>query len=284
MLLFAYRLIFFIIFVVMTFIVPIRLFPLLMESGISPTLVPETGIRGIIEDLAYLLFIVVLSSLMIFFLARFRRLSLLSLLFSFFSIFLSFMAPYSILSLIVGEGLLSILVSMTMPMLWLIAFRLEHPKVALLISSILVMLTGSLSGLVFTLLMPLYVVILFLIVLSLYDYISVRSGPLKRLMELVPLSRDKGSISSLKGTPLFFVTAYIGIMNIGIGDIMSYTMLSCISLFLIGIHGAVFSFLLLLSGLFITYLIMTRMKLKYAPGLPLPLLMGLLALAIFKAL
>ncbi len=82
-----------------------------------------------------------------------------------------------------------------------------------------------------------------------------------------------------------YVTAYVGLLNIGIGDVMAYSLLISVAHLLLrraDLVGMVFVSVVL--GLISTLWLMRKMRLKYAPGLPLPLALGLVLTAILRTL
>lgn len=103
------------------------------------------------------------------------------------------------------------------------------------------------------------------IVFALYDIYAVFIGPLKTL-----IVDNKLTLGPL--------VVRLGILQIGLGDIVFYSFLPSVGLILIGVNGAIAAILATNIGLAIT-LLMLR-KRKSFPGLPIPVLMAVTALLI----
>jgi len=256
-----------------------------------PQLLPPDGVGGIIEELSWFIFIISLSSLLIFLLARSRRIPLLVAVFAFFVVFLSFTSSYTISYLLIEDQVISIFLSLLVILLWSLVFILKNDYLARALSSSLVLLTGSLAGIVFVIVVPIYVTIVFLVFLCIYDLFSVRYGHLKELMKALlvneKLKKEEVTFSRITTkirSPLFFITAYAGLMNVGIGDVMSYVMLNCIASLFSGVYGTSLVFISITLGFLLTYKLMIKLKLAYAPGLPLPILFGLITIGILRFL
>ncbi|MHA1682513.1 MAG: hypothetical protein ACTSUE_16365 [Promethearchaeota archaeon] len=151
-----------------------------------------------------------------------------------------------------------------------------------------VLVYGVLIGSFLPLMIPTWSAILILIGFSLYDIYSVKKGPIKDMMDAINGTDDGSGDEEEDWSNL--------ILDIGIGDLAFYSMLTSISLisgdfggrFLYNLHDNPFAFIFpfvftivgVLIGAFLSYLFVKRHKM--IPGLPLSIFIGigLLALSI----
>jgi presenilin-like A22 family membrane protease len=102
---------------------------------------------------------------------------------------------------------------------------------------------------------------------AIYDIYAVFAGPLKAL-----LSQKEGIVDSF--APLL---VNIGGIHIGLGDFIFYGMLPATALLLSGWYASAMVSGIILAGLGATLLLLKRFKMF--PGLPIPLIIGTVALA-----
>jgi Presenilin len=108
------------------------------------------------------------------------------------------------------------------------------------------------------------------IAFSLYDLYAVFKGPLKQL------------IGTNSNVALVGMSIKAGEFTLGLGDIVFYTMLPSLALFRVANNGTVASILTILAidaGVVVTLYLLSKKRLL--PGLPIPMLLGVLTLAFF---
>ncbi|MHA1597042.1 MAG: presenilin family intramembrane aspartyl protease [Candidatus Asgardarchaeia archaeon] len=103
-------------------------------------------------------------------------------------------------------------------------------------------------------------------VLALYDVVSVKKGPLKGIVEF------------LDDQTYPFIGYSSSRVSIGMGDLVFYSMFVSNVMVYFSIFAAFFTFLGLVIGAFMSFFLLE--KRKAIPGLPLPILFGLLFLLI----
>ena len=102
-----------------------------------------------------------------------------------------------------------------------------------------------------------------------YDIYAVFKGPLKHLIAL-----NKGGLSPL--------TIVVGNIEIGIGDIVFYSMLPAVANIISGTAGFIVTLVTTNAGVVLTLWLANRVKVF--PGLPLPVLFGTLAILVASEL
>jgi Presenilin len=103
------------------------------------------------------------------------------------------------------------------------------------------------------------------IAFSVYDIYAVFRGPLKALVGTAP------------GIALVGMSIKAGQFTIGLGDIVFYTLLPSLALFQYGLAPSLYTILAIDIGMAITLFLLSRKRLL--PGLPIPMLLGILVLA-----
>jgi hypothetical protein len=132
------------------------------------------------------------------------------------------------------------------------------PKRVLLLTLSCVTLLGTLIGVLF----PLAFTIPLLFGLSILDALVVETNLLKRMVSAV------ASEKIISATTLPFTE-----LEIGLGDLLAYSMLVAGSLHSIGVYAGAESTILILVGTLITFRI-ARSRLRF-PGLPIPIGLGM---------
>ncbi|BDR91258.1 hypothetical protein [Vulcanisaeta souniana] len=135
---------------------------------------------------------------------------------------------------------------------------------------------SSMAGVIFTIALPAWTLVLLLIALPLYDIVMVYRGLLGRLV--TELSKyGEGKYPILRG----LILDMNGI-GIGVGDLVLYSTLVSLTMIQYYMHNfpviqsaaaALGSLIGILIGLYITFRYILPIK-KYAPALPIPLLLG----------
>jgi hypothetical protein len=145
------------------------------------------------------------------------------------------------------------------------AVSTQRPKLLILAPFI----TGLLSaevGSYFASTIPLLTALLLPVVFSIYDIYAVFKGPLKQLVTLAPA----GALNA--------VTSRVGEFSIGTGDTIFYSMLPGIALYWFSLHAAILTMVAVDAGVVLTLYLLSRSKIL--PGLPIPMALGLVAIAV----
>lgn len=115
--------------------------------------------------------------------------------------------------------------------------------------------------------LPLTTALLLPLIFALYDIYAVFKGPLKQLVSMAPSGALAGM--SIKA----------GEFTVGLGDIVFYSMLPSIGLFYLQPAPALVTLVAVDGGVALTLYLLTKKRLL--PGLPIPMLLGVLVLAAY---
>ena len=102
------------------------------------------------------------------------------------------------------------------------------------------------------------------IAFSIYDIYAVFKGPLKSLIGTAP------------GIALVGMSIKAGEFTLGLGDIVFYTMLPSLALFQFGFAQSLYTILAIDVGMVITLFLLSKRRLL--PGLPIPMLLGIIVI------
>ena len=105
------------------------------------------------------------------------------------------------------------------------------------------------------------------IAFSIYDIYAVFRGPLKALIGTAP------------GIALVGMSVKAGEFTLGLGDIVFYTLLPSLAIFKFGLIQSLYTILAIEVGMVITLFLLSRRRLL--PGLPIPMLLGILVLGYY---
>lgn len=126
-------------------------------------------------------------------------------------------------------------------------------------NAVVVCLGGAL-GVFFGASIPLLSALLILCFLAVYDVFAVYKGPVGKIAH--------AGLDQLKGLSFSFKD-----IQMGLGDLVFYSMLSGIMLFNFGVVSYIVSFVGILAGVFLTFLMLEKKGIF--PGLPIPVFLGL---------
>ncbi len=140
-------------------------------------------------------------------------------------------------------------------------------KDRLWLSTIILAFVGAEVGSFFAETLPLYTALILPIAFALYDIYAVFKGPLKMLVGTAP------------NIALVGMSIRAGEFTLGLGDIVFYTMLPSLALFYITPFASGLTILAIDAGVVATLFLLSKKKLL--PGLPIPMLMGVLVLGLF---
>jgi presenilin-like A22 family membrane protease len=123
-----------------------------------------------------------------------------------------------------------------------------------------VVLLGGALGVFFSASIPFFSAVLILIFLAVYDIFAVYYGPIGKIA-------DSG-LDQLQGLSFSFKD-----VQMGLGDLVFYSMLSGSMLFNFGLFSYIVSLIGVLAGSFLTFVMLERKGIF--PGLPFPILIGI---------
>jgi presenilin-like A22 family membrane protease len=126
-----------------------------------------------------------------------------------------------------------------------------------------VIILGGALGMFFAIAIPFYSGVLILIFLAAYDVFAVYKGPIGKLAASSALDELKGLTFSFKE------------IQMGLGDLVFYSMLIGIFFFTYGFLSCLFAVLGVLIGSYLTFVMLQKRGIF--PGLPFPIIFGLLA-------
>ncbi len=148
----------------------------------------------------------------------------------------------------------------------LVAYNLffkAHPW----LSTVILGFIGAEVGSFFAETLPPLTAILLPIAFSMYDIYAVFKGPLKSLIGTAP------------GLALAGMSVKLGEFTLGLGDVVFYTMIPSLALFYASVTASVATILAIDAGVVVTLFFLSKRRLL--PGLPIPMLLGVLTLAFF---
>lgn len=158
-------------------------------------------------------------------------------------------------------GLIAILIGGVVAIM--AVYALANPKMPLTAATSSLIIAAE-AGTFFAITLAFPTVLLLPLFFAVYDVYAVFKGPLGRLLE------------SIDAKHLSLLSTRIGDVQIGMGDIVFYSMLPAVGLTLGGLMGAIVTSLATNVGVSLTLLLLS--KRKFFPGLPLPVALGSIVL------
>ena len=140
-------------------------------------------------------------------------------------------------------------------------------KNRLWLSTLILAFVGAEVGSFFAETLPPYTALALPIAFSAYDVYAVFRGPLRTLIGTAP------SIA------LVGMTIKAGEFTLGLGDIVFYTMLPSLALFWVGATASIVTVAAIDAGVIVTLYLLSKRRLL--PGLPIPMLLGVLTFAFY---
>ncbi len=147
-----------------------------------------------------------------------------------------------------------------------LAFIMVEPENRMKNAGLLIF--GSGIGAFLGVVLPVWTSILLLIALSIYDYVSVKRGPIRKIVELTEESPEK----------LGALAVSTAEWDIGLGDVAFYCMMTVLAVVNFGFLPTLFTVIGVVAGFRITMRLLEKRGLM--PGLPVPVSLGLLGLLI----
>ena len=132
------------------------------------------------------------------------------------------------------------------------------------LSTIVLAFVGAEVGSFFAETLPTWTALALPIAFSIYDIYAVFRGPLKALVGTEP------------GVALVGMSIRAGEFTLGLGDIVFYSLLPCFALFQFGVAQSLAVIVAINVGMIITLIQLSKRRLL--PGLPIPMLLGILVI------
>lgn len=204
------------------------------------------------------------------FLVKWKKFNLIKALITGFLIGSVFSINLILFSTIFPDSILSWLISI---LLVALIFLVAYFKSFYFLSKFLSLFIGAeVAGYFATILRP-PTVFVFPILLAIYDVYAVFKGPLKKIIGK-PSGRKKLGIR-MNFFPLLIVD--FDLIKIGLGDVVFYSMLPAVGFMLFGIEKMFFTLTATNFGMLLTLYLLRKKKIPL-PGLPIPMLLGVLSL------
>lgn len=236
-------------------------------------------------NLAFFIIAIILITTIFSILVRKGGLRILSAIFLLTLLYLSFYSLLFICS-ISGAEVWKLPFTISIAVLWTLLIAFRRHIVSYYIHEVLLLITGILTGTMMAVMFPEILSILVLLLLSVYDIISVRMGFIKMLMDKVapePIEENEEKPREFSlANPVLLATAYIGLASLGIGDIICYSMMMTLYGIAFNPMCSFIAFITINSGIVLLYMLMKKFKLRYAPGLPIPTILSLTVYGILK--
>ena len=246
-------------------------------------LMPKGGRRELVKSYIDIVIILLAVSIVMYVIVKKLGANFMIALVACALIFLSYVASYNMLTILNIKYTWILLALTLLTACWAITLLrgLE------ILSSILVEITGILTGLTMILSLPVYLLILFIITLIVYDYISVRYWLIRELLRNLKIeekARNEKPATKVP-LPLRLIMADIGYMYVGIGDIIVFAILISSSYIMFpSIIPSIFVIISIIVGLVLTKVLMRVLRWNYAPGLPIPVTLALIVFIVSKVI
>jgi presenilin-like A22 family membrane protease len=220
---------------------------------------PDTP-SGSVSNAIYFVVIIALSATLFYFLIKWKSRKMISILVGFAltaaSMLLSVFYLSALLSFLANWEILVTVLAIVITML----FDLAIFKLGGKVQSVVVVALGGALGVFLAYSIPLWSAAMILLFLAAYDVIAVYKGPVGKIATT--------GLDQLKGLSFSFKE-----LQMGLGDLVFYSMLCAAMLLKIGWASYLFSFIGIVAGSFVTFVILERKGIF--PGLPVPIFLGL---------
>ncbi len=135
------------------------------------------------------------------------------------------------------------------------------------LATIILAFVGAQVGSFFAETLPSWTALALPIAFSIYDVYAVFKGPLKALIGTAP------------GIALVGMSVKAGEFTIGLGDIVFYTLLPSLAIFQWGLVQSLYTIVAIDVGMILTLFLLSKRRLL--PGLPIPMLLGVLVVGYY---
>ncbi|MHA2315909.1 MAG: hypothetical protein ACXACF_11650 [Candidatus Hermodarchaeia archaeon] len=193
--------------------------------------------------------------------------------------------------LIGAFGFIGIVIFLYFGSMYLVVFQFINPISAILILSVFIfasvvnfitvdsdyrmkngglLLFGSAVGAFLGVVLPVWTSVLLLVGLAIYDYYSVKKGPIRKIVEMTEDDPDKLSALAVSSSE----------WDIGLGDVAFYGMIVALAIVnpIFGVLGAIFATIGIIAGFLITLKLLEQRGVM--AGLPIPVALALIGLAL----
>lgn len=243
---------------------------LLAEEVYSPF--GET-VEGAIANSIPMILPVFIFGLLISMLVKFKKFNFIKAFLTIVLIFSTFSMSFILFSVLLPDSIiLPLLISILLSSLTVLVAYSERFR--FLSKSLSLFIGAEVGGYFATILHPPTIFILPLL-LAAYDIYAVFAGPLKRI-----IGRPTKAKRLLKRAKFDFLSILIvdfNFLKVGLGDIIFYSMLPAAGFMLFGLQKMLFTILATNIGVVLTLVLLNKKKIPL-PGLPIPMLLGILAL------
>jgi presenilin-like A22 family membrane protease len=230
-------------------------------------------VEGAIANSLPLLLTIFLFSMFLLFLVKFKKFNLVKAIVTSFLIGSVFSLNLILFSTVFPGEILPLLLSLSLVCL---VFLVVYTKTFSFLSKLLSLLIGAeAAGYFATILQP-PTVYIFPVLIALYDIYAVFAGPLKKILN-IPSKGKKAIKMKIDFLPLLIID--FGFVKIGLGDIVFYSMLPSVGFMLFGLKKMVLTLLATNLGVLLTLYLLRKKRIPL-PGLPIPMVLGVLALVI----
>jgi presenilin-like A22 family membrane protease len=195
------------------------------------------------------------------------------------------------LILIGAFGFIAIVIFLYFGSMYLVVFQFINPTSAILILSVFILasvvnfitvepdyrmknggllLFGSAVGAFLGVVLPVWTSVLLLIGLAIYDYYSVKKGPIRKIVEMTEDDPDKLGALAVSTSE----------WDIGLGDVAFYGMIVALAIVnpIFGVLGAIFATMGIIAGFLITLKLLEQRGVM--AGLPIPVALALIGLTL----
>jgi len=230
-------------------------------------------VEGAVENSIPMILSVFVFGLFIAFFVRLRKFNFIKILLTTLLIFSTFFINQILFSVIFPQSVYLPLIASIL-LVFLVFLVTYYKKFNLLSKPLSLLIGAECAGYFATILTPPTVFILPLLMAA-YDIYAVFAGPLKKIIGKPtkvkrPLKKSKLDFLSLLIVDFHFV-------KIGLGDIIFYSMLPATAFMLFGLQRMLLTILATNLGAVLTLFLLNKKKIPL-PGLPIPMLLGVLAL------
>ncbi|MEM5853274.1 MAG: hypothetical protein QXG39_02185 [Candidatus Aenigmatarchaeota archaeon] len=228
-------------------------------------------IEGAVANSLPLLAVIFLFSLFILFLVKLKKLNLIKAIVVGFLLGSVFSINSILLSTIFPDSTLPILFSTSLSILILLS---AYSKKFRFLSKFFSLIIASEVAAYFSTILRPPTVLIFPILLAVYDIYAVFAGPLKKI---IGKPKKVGKAVKVKLDFLPFLIVDFGFIKVGLGDIIFYSMLPSVAFMVYGIERMLVTLLATNLGVLTTLFILRKKRIPL-PGLPIPMLLGVISL------
>ena len=236
---------------------------LLMSQPVAPISVtpfPEDTASGLFGNVAYFVILVAIGAAVFYVLLRWKSRKLVTLLIAFALTTASLLLCVIYLSVVFAFVPSLEFLVLPLSIVITVVFDLAVFRLGSNARNVAVICLGGALGVFFGTFIPFLSAVLILAFLAVYDVFAVYYGPVGKIASL--------GLDQLQGLSYSFRD-----VQMGLGDLVFYSMLSASMLFNFGLVSCLVSLVGILGGSFLTFVMLERRGIF--PGLPFPIFLGL---------